>query len=282
MRRVRMNDETTPMWFPNYTQGGALGDDRPIFPIPEGVNWWDEMPEVLPPEAHAYETVEVGASDETMDDEARARGETAHRAVKGEKGAKGQTKEEAKKQASERVSMRRPVDAQVKFDATWVEMVRRMNAGEVEMPAAYVGRPAYSRREKEEEKARRLEAKRAMEDRLKQLRAEIEAKEQNERGMVLHDASASTLGASASTLGAAGGGGGVKKKAKGRKRVKLKMTEAMKQATRLLRDRWVDEVGSSYPNAWSRHEIGRVVVREKRAIKAQPTLLDVEVVTRAA
>jgi hypothetical protein len=45
-RRVRADDLVTPYWFPAQTSGGALRDDRLVFPIPPGKHWSDEMPTI--------------------------------------------------------------------------------------------------------------------------------------------------------------------------------------------------------------------------------------------
>jgi ribosomal protein S18 acetylase RimI-like enzyme len=47
-RRVRADDVVTPYWFPARTTGGALRDDRLVFPIPHGLAWHDPMPVILP------------------------------------------------------------------------------------------------------------------------------------------------------------------------------------------------------------------------------------------
>ncbi len=47
-KRIREADETTPWWFPSQTGGGALREDRIVFPIPPGVHWRDVLPTVLP------------------------------------------------------------------------------------------------------------------------------------------------------------------------------------------------------------------------------------------
>jgi ribosomal protein S18 acetylase RimI-like enzyme len=47
-RRVRADDLVTPYWFPAQTSGGALRDDRLVFPIPPGKHWSDEMPTIAP------------------------------------------------------------------------------------------------------------------------------------------------------------------------------------------------------------------------------------------
>jgi hypothetical protein len=47
-KRIRAGDTETPWWFPSKTDGGAMREDRIVLPIPHGVNWFDEMPRILP------------------------------------------------------------------------------------------------------------------------------------------------------------------------------------------------------------------------------------------
>jgi ribosomal protein S18 acetylase RimI-like enzyme len=47
-KRIREGDTATPWWFPSQTGSGAMREDRLVFPIPPGMNWWDQMPVVLP------------------------------------------------------------------------------------------------------------------------------------------------------------------------------------------------------------------------------------------
>src|SRR5205823_2331237 len=47
-KRIREGDVETKWWYPCQTSGGAIGDDRLVFPIPPGKRWNDEMPVVLP------------------------------------------------------------------------------------------------------------------------------------------------------------------------------------------------------------------------------------------
>jgi hypothetical protein len=47
-KRIREGDTTTPWWFPSQTSGGAMMEDRLVFPIPPGTHWSDAMPIVLP------------------------------------------------------------------------------------------------------------------------------------------------------------------------------------------------------------------------------------------
>ena len=47
-KRIRLDDNSTPWWFPACTGGGALREDRVVLPIPPGVKWWEEMPRLLP------------------------------------------------------------------------------------------------------------------------------------------------------------------------------------------------------------------------------------------
>lgn len=47
-RRIRENDTATPWWFPSQTRGGAVREDRLVFPIPPGLHWREPMPVLLP------------------------------------------------------------------------------------------------------------------------------------------------------------------------------------------------------------------------------------------
>src|SRR4029079_628786 len=47
-KRIREGDVTTPWWFPSQTSGGAMMEDRLVFPIPPGGHWSDAMPVVFP------------------------------------------------------------------------------------------------------------------------------------------------------------------------------------------------------------------------------------------
>jgi N-acetylglutamate synthase-like GNAT family acetyltransferase len=47
-RRIRAGDVTTPYWFPAKTDGGAMGEDRLVLPIPPGVHWKEPMPILMP------------------------------------------------------------------------------------------------------------------------------------------------------------------------------------------------------------------------------------------
>lgn len=47
-RRVREDDQTTNWWYPCETRGGAIREDRLVFPIPPNVHWRDAKPIVLP------------------------------------------------------------------------------------------------------------------------------------------------------------------------------------------------------------------------------------------
>ena len=51
-KRIREGDTTTQYWFPSETGGGAIGEDRLVFPIPPGVHWSDAKPIVLPEHTH--------------------------------------------------------------------------------------------------------------------------------------------------------------------------------------------------------------------------------------
>jgi ribosomal protein S18 acetylase RimI-like enzyme len=55
-RRVHQDDVTTPYWYPSSTTGGAIAQDRLVFPIPPGVHWKDVQPIVLPGSAEAAAT----------------------------------------------------------------------------------------------------------------------------------------------------------------------------------------------------------------------------------
>jgi hypothetical protein len=47
-KRIREGDHETKWWYPCQTSGGAIGDDRLVFPIPPGKHWRDDMPMILP------------------------------------------------------------------------------------------------------------------------------------------------------------------------------------------------------------------------------------------
>jgi hypothetical protein len=47
-KRIREGDTETKWWYPCQTSGGAIGDDRLVFPIPPDKHWRDEMPVILP------------------------------------------------------------------------------------------------------------------------------------------------------------------------------------------------------------------------------------------
>lgn len=47
-KRIREGDASTPWWYPGHTAGGAMRADRPVFPIPHGMHWSDELPDLLP------------------------------------------------------------------------------------------------------------------------------------------------------------------------------------------------------------------------------------------
>jgi hypothetical protein len=49
-KRIRAGDTTTPYWFPSQTTGGAIREDRLVFPIPPGTTWQDAKPLILPGE----------------------------------------------------------------------------------------------------------------------------------------------------------------------------------------------------------------------------------------
>jgi hypothetical protein len=51
-RRIREGDVTTPYWFPSQTTGGAIREDRLVFPIPPGTHWSDAKPIILPGQRH--------------------------------------------------------------------------------------------------------------------------------------------------------------------------------------------------------------------------------------
>jgi N-acetylglutamate synthase-like GNAT family acetyltransferase len=62
-KRIRQDDVTTPWWFPAKTEGGAMREDRLVFPIPPGMHWSDEMP-VLRPAEYAQERTAKALPDE--------------------------------------------------------------------------------------------------------------------------------------------------------------------------------------------------------------------------
>jgi N-acetylglutamate synthase-like GNAT family acetyltransferase len=47
-KRIREGDNETPYWYPSLTNGGAIAEDRLVFPIPPGTHWSDAKPIVLP------------------------------------------------------------------------------------------------------------------------------------------------------------------------------------------------------------------------------------------
>ena len=47
-KRIHEGDTTTPWWFPSQTKGGAMMEDRLVFPIPPGTHWSDAKPIILP------------------------------------------------------------------------------------------------------------------------------------------------------------------------------------------------------------------------------------------
>jgi len=49
-KRIREGDCETPWWFPSQTTGGAIREDRLVFPIPPGTHWSDAKPVILPGE----------------------------------------------------------------------------------------------------------------------------------------------------------------------------------------------------------------------------------------
>ena len=60
-RRIRAGDEITPWWFPSETKGGAMMEDRLVFPIPPGTHWSDAKPIVLPKDTVARQLPGAGA-----------------------------------------------------------------------------------------------------------------------------------------------------------------------------------------------------------------------------
>jgi hypothetical protein len=52
-RRINGDDVTTPYWYPCNTNGGAIAQDRLVFPIPPGVHWKDVQAIVMPGMAEA-------------------------------------------------------------------------------------------------------------------------------------------------------------------------------------------------------------------------------------
>ena len=51
-RRVREGDDAA-WWYPYQTRGGAIREDRLVFPIPPGTRWQEAKPVVLPEDARA-------------------------------------------------------------------------------------------------------------------------------------------------------------------------------------------------------------------------------------
>jgi ribosomal protein S18 acetylase RimI-like enzyme len=56
-KRIREGDSTTPWWFPSETKGGAMMEDRLVFPIPPGTHWSDAKPIILPRDTQPAEEV---------------------------------------------------------------------------------------------------------------------------------------------------------------------------------------------------------------------------------
>jgi hypothetical protein len=55
-KRIRQGDTTTPWWFPSETKGGAMMEDRLVFPIPPGTHWSEVKTIVLPRDTHNRDT----------------------------------------------------------------------------------------------------------------------------------------------------------------------------------------------------------------------------------
>ncbi len=47
-KRIREGDTSTPYWYPCKTDGGSMGDERLVLPIPPGTHWSDAKPVILP------------------------------------------------------------------------------------------------------------------------------------------------------------------------------------------------------------------------------------------
>ena len=47
-KRIREGDNETPYWYPSLTNGGAIAEDRLVFPIPPNTSWSAAKPIVLP------------------------------------------------------------------------------------------------------------------------------------------------------------------------------------------------------------------------------------------
>ncbi len=60
-KRIRQGDTTTPWWFPSQTMGGAMMEDRLVFPIPPGTHWSDAKPIVLPGHTHPRQLEDANA-----------------------------------------------------------------------------------------------------------------------------------------------------------------------------------------------------------------------------
>src|SRR5688500_91815 len=60
-KRIRAGDTTTPWWFPSQTSGGAMMEDRLVFPIPPGTHWSDAKPIVLPKDTVTKQLEDRGA-----------------------------------------------------------------------------------------------------------------------------------------------------------------------------------------------------------------------------
>lgn len=56
-RRINADDAPTPYWYPCQTNGGAIREDRLVFPIPPGTHWRD----IRPADVHALRTAAADA-----------------------------------------------------------------------------------------------------------------------------------------------------------------------------------------------------------------------------
>jgi hypothetical protein len=76
--RIREDDVETKWWYPCQTSGGAIGDDRLVFPIPPDKHWRDEMPVILPKPAQNAITDQRAATTRAPKNSPHANGPVLH------------------------------------------------------------------------------------------------------------------------------------------------------------------------------------------------------------
>ena len=80
-RRVRSGDDH-PYWYPFQTKGGAIREDRLVFPIPPGTHWSEAKPVILPGECQ--KPAELAATERKQLEDKRAARRVAKRAAAAE------------------------------------------------------------------------------------------------------------------------------------------------------------------------------------------------------